>query len=98
MCARQVTIYDVETVDEAYLKSRKWLKRGIDRTAITLLTLCGVVKTIGGYAFHRCKGLTSLTLGASVESIGNDAFSDCTGLASLIIPDSVKTIGGYAFI
>jgi hypothetical protein len=94
---RQVTIDDVETVDEAYFESDEWRKRGIDRTAITLLTLCGVVKTIGDEAFKNCEGLTSLTLDASVETIGMGAFYRCMGIASLVIPNSVKTIGDRAF-
>ena len=97
MCVRQVNIDDVETVDDTYFKSPAWLTRGIDRMAITLLTLCSMVKTIGDESFYECNGLTSLTLGASVESIGQAAFGFCIGIASLVIPDSVKTIGGFAF-
>eukprot|EP00966_Prymnesium_polylepis_P023053 530101-Prymnesium_polylepis.1 len=83
MCVRQVNIDDVETVDDTYFKSPAWLTRGIDRMAITLLVLSGMVKTIGDRGFFECKGLTSLTLGASVESIGRGAFNGCFRLASL---------------
>ena len=57
----------------------------------------GSVKSIGGYAFYCCTGLTSITIPNSVKSIGSEAFYNCTGLTSIEIPNSVTSIGSEAF-
>ena len=46
------------------------------------------VKTIGGHAFHECKGLTSITIPNSVTTIGSWAFVRCDGLTSINVDAS----------
>ena len=60
-------------------------------------TIPNSVKSIGGWAFSGCSGLTSITIPNSVTSIGYYAFSGCSGLTSITIPNSVTRIGDYAF-
>ena len=55
------------------------------------------VKSIRGWAFARCRGMTSVTIPESVTSIGDVVFLDCVGLKSITIPSSVKNIGEHAF-
>ena len=57
----------------------------------------GSVKSIGGYAFWGCSGLTSIMIPDSVASIGDEAFWGCSGLTSIEIPNSVTSIGDDAF-
>ncbi len=55
------------------------------------------VKSIGDYAFFRCRGLTEITIQSSVTSIGDSAFDVCSELTSITLPSSVTSIGYYAF-
>ena len=55
------------------------------------------VKTISGFAFASCTGLTSVEIPDSVKTIGRRAFYCCTGLTSVEIPNSVTEIGAHAF-
>ena len=55
------------------------------------------VKTIGGYAFAKCTGLTSVTLSDSITEIMYSGFRSCSSLKGIIIPDNVKQIGDNAF-
>ena len=55
------------------------------------------MKSIGGYAFHGCKGLTSIKIPNGAESIGEYAFQSCVGLTSVTIPNNVTNIGSGAF-
>ena len=43
------------------------------------------VKSIGEYAFFRCKNLTSITIPEGVTSIGNYAFNGCSNLKKVYI-------------
>lgn len=58
------------------------------------------VKSIGDFAFERCKSLTgTLVIPASVTSIGRFAFAHCTGLTgTLKIPGGVTSIKQGAFL
>ena len=51
-------------------------------------------KTIGGYAFGGCHGLTHVTIPEGVTTINSYAFVYCTHLQSMSIPASVIYIGG----
>ena len=55
------------------------------------------VRSIGDYAFSRCRSIISITIPDGVTNIGKKAFSGCWELASLAIPQSVVEIGMYAF-
>ena len=64
---------------------------------MTELTLPNSVKSIGGYAFSECSGLTKLTLPDSLESIERGAFQGCTGLKELTLSNRLKSIEDSAF-
>ena len=53
------------------------------RSNIKNVKLSKSLKSIGGYAFYDCTGLTQITIPESVTSIGDDAFDGCTGLTSV---------------
>ena len=60
-------------------------------------TIPNNVRSIGMYAFSRCRSLTSVTIPNSVEYIGDYAFEDCCSLTTVIIPNSVTRIGNWVF-
>lgn len=43
----------------------------------------GSVKSIGGYAFRECTGLTSIVIPSSIKDIGGMAFYKCSNLATI---------------
>lgn len=45
------------------------------------------VKSIGGYVFENCTGLTTIEIPSSLISIGEEAFSGCSSLTSVKISD-----------
>ncbi len=55
------------------------------------------VKTIGGFAFRNCTGLTSIEIPDSVTKIDDCAFSGCSGLTSVKLPSGKIEIGDQAF-
>ena len=57
------------------------------------LSNCTRLKSIGGWAFLNCSGLTSITLPSSLTSIGNSAFSGCTNLQPSAIDQGVSYLG-----
>ena len=68
-----------------------------DNSSIKEIVLGDNVKSIGGFAFYYCTGLTSIVIPNSVTSIGSSAFYNCRGLTSVVIPNSVTSIGSSAF-
>ena len=67
------------------------LTTAIIPASVTYNSVIYSVKSIGGYAFYECTGLTSVTIPNSVTSIGDRAFEGCTGLTSIIV-ESGNTI------
>lgn len=61
------------------------------------LVLPDTVKTIGDWAFYKCKSLRTIDAGSGLEAIGAYAFSECTALEVVILPMQVNDIGEYAF-
>ena len=61
------------------------------------VTIPDGVKTIIGYAFKDCRGLTSVTIGNSVTCIDDYAFEGCRSLTSVTIGNGVTHIMSYAF-
>lgn len=55
------------------------------------------LKTIGNYAFNRCKKLTGITIPSSVTSIGEGSFMQCSSLGSISFPYNIKEIPEDAF-
>lgn len=64
-------------------------------TGITSVALPQSVRTIGNYAFYKCKALQDMTIPSSVTNIGNGAFAE-TSLRTVVIPDSVQGIARTA--
>ena len=60
-------------------------------------TVADDTRTIAGYAFFQCAGLTGIVLPDSVVDIGSSAFSDCTGLSTVDILSDTVTIHSDAF-
>ena len=54
-------------------------------------------KSITGYAFYNCLGLTSITIPGSVTGIGNYAFCNCYSLANVTLSEGISYIGESAF-
>ena len=69
----------------------------INDVVVKDLVIPNSVRSIGGWAFGYCSGLTSVTIPNSVTSIGEYAFAECSGLTSVTIPNSVTSIGEDAF-
>ena len=55
------------------------------------------VKTVGGFAFRNCTGLTSIEIPDSVTKIDDCAFGGCSGLTSVKLPGGKIEIGALAF-
>lgn len=55
------------------------------------------IKSIGSYAFNKCKSLADIYLPSSITSIGEGAFMQCTTLQSVTIPSGVTDIPSTAF-
>lgn len=55
------------------------------------------VKSIGGWAFFMCKGITSVSIPNSVTSIGSNSFGGCSNLNTVYISD-LKSWCGINFI
>jgi hypothetical protein len=79
-----------------------WSHRGGPFRACTAaefarLELPSDLRTIGGYAFSRCSGLTHVDIPPGLTTIGEYAFFGCSGLTRVMIPPSVSTIRDHAF-
>ena len=61
------------------------------------VTLPSTVKTIGDYAFERCKTLTAVVLPEGIVSIGHFAFSECTQLSNITLPSTLLELGTGTF-
>ena len=80
-----VTINSNAIASETYTSSSSM--RDIFGEQVNQYVLGDSVKSIGGYAFSGCRGLTSVTIPNSVTSIGREAFSYCSGLTKVIVND-----------
>ena len=90
-----VTINSNAIASETYTSSSSM--KDIFGNQVNQYVLGDSVKSIGGYAFYNCTGLTSIEIPNSVTRIGYEAFSYCRGLTSIEIPNSVTSIGSSAF-
>ena len=61
------------------------------------VTIPDCVRSIGDYAFSRCRSLETLNLPDGVKSIGDYAFFGCESLETLNLPAGLSSIGDYAF-
>ena len=73
-------------------------RMAFSEAGLVTITIPGNVKTIGEYAFYRCKGLTGVTINTGTTSIEQYAFLFCSSLASISLPDSMTSIGDNAFM
>lgn len=55
------------------------------------------VKSVGDYAFYRCKVLKNVVMSDSIIQMGSYAFAKCEALESITIPKNVVMVGSYAF-
>lgn len=55
------------------------------------------VKTVSGYAFSGCTGITSVTIEDGITSVGQYAFNGCTALNSVTLPSGITQIATYTF-
>ena len=90
-----VTINSNAIASKTYTES--YSMKDIFGNQVNQYVLGDSVKSIGGYAFYNCTGLTSIEIPNSVTRIGYEAFSYCRGLTSIEIPNSVTSIGSSAF-
>lgn len=67
-----------------------------DGSALKYVKISSGVKSIGDYAFNRCRSLATVEFDEGVESIGDYAFF-YTPITEITLPSTVKTIGRYAF-
>lgn len=55
------------------------------------------LKSIGSYAFNKCKALTEISIPSSVTSLGEGAFMQCAALRNINIPSSIVNLPTDAF-
>lgn len=67
------------------------------KKAVTSVTVCEGIESIGRSAFSGCRELSSIRLPGGLKSIGEAAFAGCLNLESIDIPDSVKSINAKDF-
>ena len=72
-------------------------ERAFYKTALTSVSLSGMLEEIGRRAFEDCKSLKSVELGNSIKFISYQMFAGCTNLASVNLPNSLRRIEYGAF-
>ena len=66
-------------------------------TALTEVTIPGVLSEVSADAFRACASLQSLTIEYGVTKLSTDAFLNCTALESVTIPGSCTSFGSNVF-
>ena len=66
------------------------------RRNITKITLPDTVKSIGEFAFFKCKSLTEINIPAGLSEISKGML-DCTALEEIVIGGNVRKVGAVAF-
>lgn len=61
------------------------------------ITLPTDTKTIGRYAFNKCKSLRKVDMGNNVRFIEDRAFAECEKLKDVVLPTGMTSIGSYSF-
>ena len=61
-----------------------------------VITVKGILTSVGACAFIGCNKLTEVTLGEGLEHIFAETFLEC-GIKKIILPNSLKAIGEDAF-
>ncbi len=82
----------------AFSPDAKWIReeqREIRRN-ITKITLPDTVKSIGEFAFFKCKALAEINIPAGLVEISKGML-DCTALEEIVIGGIVRKIGAVAF-
>lgn len=64
---------------------------------ITSVTIGKDVKSIGSYAFWRCKGILSVYIPEGVEKFEYYTFGECISLKGITLPSTLESIGHYSF-
>ena len=64
--------------------------------ALTKVTFCDTVKTLGKWVVAECEELEEIVIPDSVTKIGYGAFAGCTNLTSIVLSDNITEIADDA--
>ncbi len=85
------------TLPESYKGEQYNIRaNAFDGSALKYVKITSGVKSIGDYAFNRCRSLATVEFEEGVESIGDYAFY-YTPISEITLPTTIKSIGRYAF-
>ena len=72
---------------------------GVDRPAITSVSIPSSIKVIGNSAFKNCRTLSTVTFApnSQLTTIGTSAFAYCQALTGIELPNSLSSMGQAVF-